>query len=1056
MKKLHEADISGEKLTHMTHIEDMLYAGPSAADFAYRTLASIASSLRGDKPESEVKTTCKIDGSPSCIASSDFYGKKFVATKGFFAKDRKIAYTPEDCQNYFGHAPDLARKMTLLLAALDEIRIPTNEIWQGDFLFDAQSLRRDTVDNEECVVFHPNTIVYAVPMKDPLSQVILTAQIGVVWHMRYRGTDFDNLKISFDADANELAETPRAFCTDANLPDFSGQTSFTAEETEQVSSILGDLKAKLADLNKTGILQSIQDDEELQLYLNTFENFEIKSKGTQLAADSATYVSELMDWVAARYDKEIAAKKQLKTQEAYAAKKAAAVAKLQQLEASLRSVIEAQQDIIRIKELIIKKLNIFSSFKTLIRTLDRGYVPVGQEGFAVSDAEGNVQKLVSRLEFSFNNFSKDVIKGWMSDKRQQESTKASSAAAAYERGSGYVLPTDPQLVDITVGSAPWEKHNIDILAGSSPASDEDLELYSSTGKPRSRKPYGEAADRAVAGIGFTFPAQLKAVSDIHFPNQLQGVLNSFGRGVIDDNGKVVLGPIGSSHAGLQKNMTGARRFYFGYSKPDRMVYVVAKNGMDEDFLRKPKNLQIILSNIFDMLRLSVAGGGKLAFYERSNPDVSTLQKAVIQKAKEVSAPTPLIQALNVLDALDIKQIEQLVSTKAEVPGLRADIVKEVVHSNKALENSEYLSLLAHIVNDGLIAIPAKGIRVNYQEEMHKNAAKLALKIGISEGEAIAAVDQLAENLLNMTKPQSGTSVGKGEIMFAMLMKGGAKKVIGDLDINGLDVEVKGIGARMAGSANQGGVESHASTGLKLRAVVKQQLGNDIYDRVPILREPSAFNLNIKGCPALLAVMPLLKGPSKLKFAKDYVQAMMSMAPQAPRANRFEKPMVEALLDGNSSELFLNYIMFHFDAYQQAAGWKMLLLFDDKSHQMILMETPEDLKSAIEKGFVKAMPFGFSSSEEKGTTAEPQKGWMMYIYAPGSNPAERASASLASKNTKLKNALEAKIETLKTAIADKAKAVETISAPAKKAKAIEIMSKYKSQLADFEKQLAGLV
>ena len=35
-----------------------------------------------------------------------------------------------------------------------------------------------------------------------------------------------------------------------------------------------------------------------------------------------------------------------------------------------------------------------------------------QEGFAVSDIDGNVVKLVDRGEFSFANFSPDVQKGW--------------------------------------------------------------------------------------------------------------------------------------------------------------------------------------------------------------------------------------------------------------------------------------------------------------------------------------------------------------------------------------------------------------------------------------------------------------------------------------------------------------------------------------------------------------------------------------------------------------------------------------------------------------------
>lgn len=69
MKHLKEADISGEKLTHMTHIEDMLLSGEKAARFAYSTLLSIVSVLKGDTPESEIRIAVKTDGcfSPSTL-----------------------------------------------------------------------------------------------------------------------------------------------------------------------------------------------------------------------------------------------------------------------------------------------------------------------------------------------------------------------------------------------------------------------------------------------------------------------------------------------------------------------------------------------------------------------------------------------------------------------------------------------------------------------------------------------------------------------------------------------------------------------------------------------------------------------------------------------------------------------------------------------------------------------------------------------------------------------------------------------------------------------------
>ncbi len=983
MKYLKEADISGEKLTHMTHIEDMLLSGEKAARFAYSTLLSIVSVLKGDTPESEIRIAIKCDGSPSCVAGSDFHGQRFVATKGFFAKDRKIAYTPEDCDTYFGHAPDLARKMKLLLGLLDEIRIPQNEIWQGDFLYDKSSLKKLVVDGEECISFHPNTIVYAVPLSDPLATTIMNSTIGVMWHTRYTGPDFDNVKIDFDLDADDLQKTPNAFCMDTYVRSVAGKADFTQEETAVLRGKLQELRSLLKQLEQSGALEAISSNSDLKLYLSTFENYEIKNFATQLAKPATEYVADLVAWVKARFDKEIEAKKQPKTKEAYEAKKLEALNMLDSMKEDLVALVEAQKLVVDIKEAIIKKMNNLGSFKSLINTLDRGYLPVGQEGFAINDSDGNIHKLVSRLEFSFNNFSKDVIKGWMSDKRMQE-----------------------------------------------------------------------AADRSVVSVGFSFPKELKAVSDIHFPSQLQGVLNSFGRGVIDNNYRVVIGPIGSSHAGLQKNMTGARRFYFGYSKPLQKVFVVAKNSIDADFLRQPKALQIILSNVFDMLRLHVAGGKKLQFTEKSNTSVPELQAAVIDKAKQTDDSRSLVQALNALDALDIKQLELIVKSKAEVPGLQNDLLKELVNSNQFLENTEYVSLLKKIVEQGLLNIPPVGRRVNYVEEIHEAVRAMAPTIGISAEEAVEAVDYLQENLMSMTKPQSGTSVGKGELMFAMFIKGGAKRIVGDLDIGGDDIEVKGTGARLAGSSQQGGVESHSSVGLKLRDVVKKLVDPAIYERAPALRQSTAFNLSIKGCPALAEILPMLKEDNKVAFAEAYVDAMMSMAPQAPKNNRFRMPMVEAVLDGNIAELYLNYIMFHYDAYQTAAGWKKMLIFDEAKHLMLLLEKPEDLRKAVEDGALKAMPFSFSSVEGK-TTAEPQKGWQLYLYEPGKNPEERKAASEQAKLDKTRAQLSDKIGKLSQLIEDKEATLESMP-PAKRRKAEEVISRYKTQLEAFRRQLKELM
>jgi hypothetical protein len=117
-------------------------------------------------------------------------------------------------------------------------------------------------------------------------------------------------------------------------------------------------------------------------------------------------------------------------------------------------------------------------------------------------------------------------------------------------------------------------------------------------------------DRPVQNIDFHFPPELVGHADIHSAPEIQGVLNSFGRGVVLPEGSVRIGDIGSSHSGLLQGVEDGRRFYWGYrAGSPGTVYVVAKNSMDESTLRKPGILKIILSQVFNHLRLNVASGG---------------------------------------------------------------------------------------------------------------------------------------------------------------------------------------------------------------------------------------------------------------------------------------------------------------------------------------------------------------------------------------------------------------------------------------------------------------
>jgi hypothetical protein len=70
------------------------------------------------------------------------------------------------------------------------------------------------------------------------------------------------------------------------------------------------------------------------------------------------------------------------------------------------------------KSMVLAKLNIINSLDklkkidTFVKTRN-GYKVTGEEGYvAIDTLGGDAVKLVDRMEFSYNNFSPDIIKGW--------------------------------------------------------------------------------------------------------------------------------------------------------------------------------------------------------------------------------------------------------------------------------------------------------------------------------------------------------------------------------------------------------------------------------------------------------------------------------------------------------------------------------------------------------------------------------------------------------------------------------------------------------------------
>ena len=79
---------------------------------------------------------------------------------------------------------------------------------------------------------------------------------------------------------------------------------------------------------------------------------------------------------------------------------------------NLTNVFDLQNFIVNAKLIIINRLNSLNNVGTFVKTKS-GFKVTNHEGFvAIDRMEGGAVKLIDRLEFSTNNFSTDIIKGW--------------------------------------------------------------------------------------------------------------------------------------------------------------------------------------------------------------------------------------------------------------------------------------------------------------------------------------------------------------------------------------------------------------------------------------------------------------------------------------------------------------------------------------------------------------------------------------------------------------------------------------------------------------------
>jgi len=216
---------------------------------------------------------------------------------------------------------------------------------------------------------------------------------------------------SFNVNAErDFKDSKDVWLQDAGLRDLSGTATLTKSDTEEVTralSIAGKIFSRIAG----STLREIESNPEFAQMIEQFNNTYVR-RGERIKNTTA-HVNNLIRWIEDKYEKTASQRKTEKGRAAQYAKRDEILEFFSdENKRNLKLVFDLQQALIDAKLIIINKLDKLNDMSTFVRTTN-GYRTTGDEGYvAIDRLSNNAVKLVDRLEFSYNNFSPDVLKGW--------------------------------------------------------------------------------------------------------------------------------------------------------------------------------------------------------------------------------------------------------------------------------------------------------------------------------------------------------------------------------------------------------------------------------------------------------------------------------------------------------------------------------------------------------------------------------------------------------------------------------------------------------------------
>jgi len=399
-KQTPEFLLTESKNVHLEHLEDLIFnKGYAGAEEALNYIDSLRHML-AEGTGTTTKLTVKWDGSPAIICGIDPEDSKFfVGTKAVFSKgEPKRAKSVKQIQGWYGDQPELAEILTNALKYLSKLNI--GGVVQGDLLFTPGKVNRVEVNGEECYVFTPNTITYAVPVNSQLGERIANAKLGIIFHTSYTGGDtIDSMTAQFGVNVASFTQTRDVWFDDATYKDYTGVASLTPSENLKIEKYLA---ATAKTIQKIGPqrFDIVLQDREFNRMIKPFINKQIR--GGSQASEPTVFLKQFI----AHYNEEMM--KGVEDPNSRVAQNR--VAKIKAKEQwiadnsnNLVGILATYKRVIELKHMLLHKLSQVEGIGTFQKTND-GYKVTTPEGFVAIGHDGGAVKLVDRLTFSRTNF----------------------------------------------------------------------------------------------------------------------------------------------------------------------------------------------------------------------------------------------------------------------------------------------------------------------------------------------------------------------------------------------------------------------------------------------------------------------------------------------------------------------------------------------------------------------------------------------------------------------------------------------------------------------------